>query len=79
MALFSKVVGCTASDGFTQGAPPKGVLLEPGGSMTVKDNYGNSFVLSVPTSANGGYTKIFPIQVKEVTTAPAGATAYMLW
>ena len=79
MALFSKVAGCTTGDGFTQGAAPKGVMLEPNGNLTVKDNYGNSFVLSVPSSANGGYTKIFPIKVAEVTSAPSGATAYMLW
>ena len=78
MALFSKVRGVTNNDGFTSGAPPKGIMLSPGATVVGKDVYDNELTLSVPTSANGGHTKIFPCQLRELTTC-SGATAYMLW
>ena len=78
MALFSRVTGVTGGAGFTTGAPPKGIMLGPGVTVVGKDIYGNSFTLATPTLANGGHTKIFPFQLKEVTTC-TGASAYMLW
>ena len=78
MALFNKVIGATGGDGFTGGAPPQGIMMSPGVTVFATDIYDNSFTLSVPTAANGGYTKIFPCRIKKLTEV-SGATAYMLW
>jgi hypothetical protein len=78
MALFSKVIGTTGNMGYTSGAAPKGIMLSPGVTIKGTDMYDNVIEIAVPTSANGGHTKIFPVRLKHIQDC-VGATAYMLW
>ena len=41
MSIYHKAIPLTATSGFTVGPAPKGILLMPGDSCTVKDPYGN--------------------------------------
>ena len=63
MAEFNRIVKLANNQGFTTGAPPKGVLVNSASSATVKDIYGNGFTLERTNAAAG--SQIFPIQISE--------------
>ena len=66
MAEFNRVVKLSNGNGFTTGAPPKGVLVTSASSAHVKDMYGNGFTLERTNAAAG--TQLFPIQISETIT-----------
>ena len=66
MAEFNRVVKLSNGNGFTYGAPPKGVLVNSAASAHVKDMYGNGFTLERTNAAAG--SQIFPVQISETVT-----------
>ena len=66
MAEFNRIVKLANNQGFTTGAPPKGVLVNSAASAHVKDIYGNGFTLERTNAAAG--SQIFPTQISETIT-----------
>ena len=66
MSIYHKAISLTANSGFTTGPSPKGVLLMPGDSCTVKDLYGN--VVGISSGIPGSEVPfLLPMQISECT------------
>ena len=70
---FTRVSPMTVGDGFTTGAPPKGIMVDASGinskqtaNLTFSDRYDNQFILvfSGPIGNRDEVKAFFPIQIK---------------
>ena len=81
----------TVGDGFTTGAPPKGIMVDASGlqskrtgSLTFSDIYDNQFILvfSGPIANRDEAKAFFPIQIKSFdsfVTSGGTINAYVLY